>query len=580
MPLETIAAAAAVRQRKDNRFATWGRRDGENRVEPLARPGFDAPFALTPGEPIFTIGSCFARNIETELRRRGYAVPMLDLFHDGPLAGQNPGIINNFGTPSILNELGWAFGAIPFAEEMAFVETKGGFIDLHLRTDIRPEPIETVRARRQAIFAATRTLAGCRVMILTLGLTEVWHDDLHGLYLNQPPRPSVMRAFPDRFSLHALDFAETLDHLDRALAIAFTHGHPALRVILSVSPVPMAATHRAMDVLVANAASKATLRCVAEHVVARDARIVYYPSFESVTLSDRQAAWEADLVHVRPEIVAMNVARMIAAYCPGAPAGEAEGEAALVERAERARRAGDEAFFLAHADQAGDIEAFAAEHARLLETQQRFAEGAALLTRATATPARVLHARLVRLAGDPEAAAALLAPICDADKDAREAWREQLAALLSAGNLAVAIAFRDRWAKVQPRSEIRADRMIAEHLRLFGDRAAAAARLEHALGAPRGDRAGAMLELAEDYAALGRFDRAWALAAHVEIGTAMQARRLRRLEADLVARGATRPAEIAAPVFAIRTMAQPRPKGWRKRLRGAFKALRKRVVTG
>jgi len=576
MPLEIIDAAKATRQRKGNRFAGWGRRDGENRVEPLAKPAFAAPFALVPGEPIFTIGSCFARNIESELIRRGYAVPMVELFRDGPLAGQNPGIINNFGTPSILNELGWAFGAIPFREEMAFVETKGGFVDLHLRTDLRPEPLEVVRARRQAIFAATRTLARCRVMILTLGLTEVWHDDIHGLYLNQTPRPSVARADPARFSLHALDFAETLDHLDRALAIAFAHGHPDLRIILSVSPVPMAATHRAMDVIVANAASKATLRCVAEHVVARDPRIVYFPSYESVTLSDREIAWEADLVHVRPEIVALNVARMIAAYCPDAPPGDTEGEAALVERAERARRAGDAAFFAAHAAQSRVSEAFAVEHARFLEAQGHHGEAAALLTEAKDTAARVLHARLVRRAGDAERATALLAPLCEGDSGAREAWQEQLAALLDIGDLAAAIAFRDRWVKVQPRSEIRADRMIASHLRDQGDRAGSVARLEHAMGAPRGDRAGAMLELGEDYAALGRFDRAWAIAAHVEIGTAMQARRLRRLETTLTASGAVRPDAVAPLVFPVRGAAAGR-KSWRKRLRRVWKMLRTRL---
>jgi hypothetical protein len=130
--------------------------------------------------------------------------------------------------------------------------------------------------------------------------------------------------------------------------------------------------------------------------------------------------------------------------------------------------------------------------------------------------------------------------------------------------------------KVQPRSEIRADRMIASHLRDQGDRAGSVARLEHAMGALRGDRAGAMLELGEDYAALGRFDRAWAIAAHVEIGTAMQARRLRRLETALTASGAVRPDAVAPLVFPVRGAAAGR-KSWRKRLRRVWKMLRTRL---
>jgi len=45
-------------------------------------------------------------------------------------------------------------------------------------------------------------------------------------------------------------------------------------------------------------------------------RVDYFPSYESVTLSDRSLAWRDDLIHVKPEIVATNVGRMAAAYAP------------------------------------------------------------------------------------------------------------------------------------------------------------------------------------------------------------------------------------------------------------------------
>jgi len=46
--------------------------------------------------------------------------------------------------------------------------------------------------------------------------------------------------------------------------------------------------------------------------------IPVFPSFETVTLSDRAIAWGEDLAHVTPELIELNVARMIEAYIPTA----------------------------------------------------------------------------------------------------------------------------------------------------------------------------------------------------------------------------------------------------------------------
>jgi hypothetical protein len=93
--------------------------------------------------------------------------------------------------------------------------------------------------------------------------------------------------------------------------------NPEQRVLLTVSPVPFARTFSGTDAIIANCYSKSVLRVAAE--VARNSCdwIDYYPSFESVTHSDRSIAWEDDLIHVRSEVVAANVERMLHAYAPG-----------------------------------------------------------------------------------------------------------------------------------------------------------------------------------------------------------------------------------------------------------------------
>jgi tetratricopeptide (TPR) repeat protein len=66
--------------------------------------------------------------------------------------------------------------------------------------------------------------------------------------------------------------------------------------------------------MVANCYSKAVLRAVAEAVRLQNAFVDYFPSYESVTLSDRGAALQADNVHPTDEIIRVNTSRMVRAY--------------------------------------------------------------------------------------------------------------------------------------------------------------------------------------------------------------------------------------------------------------------------
>lgn len=318
MPLKILSGAEAMANVKVNGESSWPAR-GElgSRLEPLARPSLRPGFRFTGGERIFTIGSCFARNVELVLEQCGFALPTRDIIRADPefaVIGHN--ILNNYGAPAILNEIRWALDpAHPFDEAQAFFEIyPGKWIDVHLNHALKPAPIETVRARRRAILNVYRGLAECRVTIITLGLAECWLDRVTGIYLNTAPRRSMIRAFPDRFELHVLSYEEIHKALVETLALIRAHGHPDAHVILTVSPVPLAATFRDEDVMIANAYSKAVLRAATEAVVMAHDFVDYYPSYESVTLSERAAALEADQVHPTRAVIEINTSRMIRAY--------------------------------------------------------------------------------------------------------------------------------------------------------------------------------------------------------------------------------------------------------------------------
>src|SRR4051794_29366414 len=109
MPLERIPGDVAIE--RHNLVARWPKRDGgENRVEPIAKPVFRPGFKLQPGDSIFTIGSCFARNVERELVKRGFDIPAWRVLKqdEDEFTKFGPNILNNYSVASIYNEVAWA----------------------------------------------------------------------------------------------------------------------------------------------------------------------------------------------------------------------------------------------------------------------------------------------------------------------------------------------------------------------------------------------------------------------------------------------------------------------------------------
>jgi thioredoxin-like negative regulator of GroEL len=530
MPLLDLSGQDAVANRKGNAQASWGDRGAPNRVEPVTRPAFHTPFTLEPGEKIFTVGSCFARNVETERARRGFSLPMREALKDPAFEGAEVGVVNNFGTPSIYNEFAWAFGEKPFLAEDHIVETQAGkYVDLHVISSVRPEARPLVTARRAAINAAYAAASVCRVVIVTLGLVELWFDTRTGYYLNSAPRPASLRKEPDRFRLHVLSFEEAQDYLERALLLLRKHGHPDLRVLLTVSPVPLAATHRDEDVIVANCYSKSVLRAVAETATLKHDFVSYYPSYESVAYSDRRIAWRDDFIHVTDEIVALNVGRMVdaftkAAYC----AAEADaliaggGATAAVEKA-KAARAGREsdarAFFSEFGRFSLESVDFALEHAQFLISVKEWRAAFDLLARAPGADendaAVLLKAEAASRMGRPQEAFDLLDKLGSAGTKSSSIWNALLRAAKETGEPDRVFGVLARWSRIAPSRAPRANALVGRWLHERGDVARAEHFLRHAVALGPED-ALAQIYLVELLLATGRMPEAHELLASID----------------------------------------------------------------
>jgi len=137
------------------------------------------------------------------------------------------------------------------------------------------------------------------VFVFTLGLTECWVSREDGAVF--PICPGVEGGrFDDK--RHAF-CNETVDDVVGEMSAFLMHlarVNPDAQVILTVSPVPLAATaRRDQHVLTATTYSKSVLRVAAEMLTNRFSHVHYFPSYEIITGSfSRGAYYAADLRNV------------------------------------------------------------------------------------------------------------------------------------------------------------------------------------------------------------------------------------------------------------------------------------------
>jgi len=322
MPIERVAGGDAINRLKtEGRRVRWpDHREPDRRMEGLVTVTTKPSFEIRKGDRIFTMGSCFARNIERRLTEIGFDTVMYDQGLIDELKRLDHGLefMNKYNSASIRAEIGWALGVPRPAEEHVLLPVgDGGAHDLFATQNKKLAcSLEKARAARRLIEQRVAKIADCRIVILTLGLAEVWYDSVSGLHFNAAPPASAIRAEPDRFFLDVYSYDEILADLEAIHALLSKGGHPDVHMLITVSPVPMHMTFRALDAMTANSYSKSVQRAALEAFVCAHDNVDYFPSFEPVTLTDRRIAFDPDNRHVQPGIVSRIVDQFMALYAP------------------------------------------------------------------------------------------------------------------------------------------------------------------------------------------------------------------------------------------------------------------------
>lgn len=303
--------------------AFW--RTGVAETDPVALTGLFAPkFALTGDAAIVTAGSCFAQHVGRELQAAGMQV--LDAEPPPPdcpaqvARAYGYGIYSarygNIYTPRQLVQL-IADALADRVDPADIWPCQGRFHDA-LRPMIEPEgfasEVEAITLRRAHLAAVRAMFAQCSDFIFTLGLTECWADGRTGRVY--PTCPGVVAGTfdPARHHFVNLSMAEVLADLEAA-RVLLQRIRPGLRMILTVSPVPLTATASGGHVLAATARSKAVLRVAADEFAAAHADVDYFPAYEIVTNPAAGGRFfQPNLREVTPDGVAAVMQTFLAGY--------------------------------------------------------------------------------------------------------------------------------------------------------------------------------------------------------------------------------------------------------------------------
>ncbi len=275
-------------------FATrafWRKSVGE--LSPFAISGLWQPkFQVQPEHRIVTAGSCFAQHIGKALAARGYdwfnAEPAPMLMKPDDALAFNYGIFSfrtgNIYTTRMLRQwMEQAFGKARAPAEVWQHDKR--FFD-PMRPGIEPGGFVSraeLNASRKATHAAIRSaVEDSNLFIFTLGLTESWANRETGLEYASCPGTAAGTYDPDKHVFINHRTAAVEEDLNAALAI-MREANPNIRVLLTVSPVPLTATASGTHVLPATTYSKSVLRAVAGMAAEDHDFVDYFPSYEIIT---------------------------------------------------------------------------------------------------------------------------------------------------------------------------------------------------------------------------------------------------------------------------------------------------------
>ncbi len=285
------------------------------------------PLPVPPGlrigrdTPIASMGSCFAREIKSVLVREGFSYISEETDHPASkhASAAWERLYNTFSMRQIFE---YTFGDWSPALRWWKAPVSGRIQDPYRRIILYESLDEAEANFRHHLECSRRALSKAEVLILTLGLTEIWEDRRDGSVICLPAGPYVNEGGDmSRYRFRVSRYAENLANLQRIHDIMSEH-NPQCHILVTVSPVHLWATFREdSDVISASCNSKSTLRAAADEFASARENVTYFPAYEMATiyrpLLGRSIFTEGrENFHVNQQAVDFIMDRFFEYFCP------------------------------------------------------------------------------------------------------------------------------------------------------------------------------------------------------------------------------------------------------------------------
>ena len=261
---------------------------------------FATSFKLDQKDRIATIGSCFAQSIGKYLKASD-----AEFLEVEPAPCNMPSdVAKSYGYGLFSARYGNVYTARQFRQlvedaitekvhQVAIWQKGDRFFDA-LRPNVEPTGFaawdEVMLHRVSHLRLVRKMISEMDVLILTLGLTETWIDDPTGIVFPTAPGTIAGKYDSSRHVFENMRYPAIYQDLTYTISL-LREVNPNLRVVLTVSPVPLTATATGGHVLNATTYSKSVLRAVAQDVVGDYADVDYFPSYEIITGSPFKSAF-------------------------------------------------------------------------------------------------------------------------------------------------------------------------------------------------------------------------------------------------------------------------------------------------
>ena len=255
-------------------------------------------------DKIASAGSCFAQNIARYLTDRNFNYNICEpapIFFDRDQAfdwgyGQFSCRFGNIYTILQLEQLlERALGRRHVAAVDQFWQNADGkWFDL-LRPRINRYGFDSREVAeldtRQHLAAVLEMFRTSSVFIFTYGLIEYWYDDRDGTVFPTAPGCGYGTFDSSRHKAGLMGVGDVVRSTQSVMKM-IREINPEIKVIVTVSPVPLLATHRNMNIVQASVHSKSTLRVAVEECLPLLEQFYYFPSYEIVTQYCSEPIWD------------------------------------------------------------------------------------------------------------------------------------------------------------------------------------------------------------------------------------------------------------------------------------------------